>query len=264
MAKIPSASSLKRQRTNDEDKNASFTWTISDQEVFECGICYEALRIPVYQCRNGHIACDSCRIKLIGRKCPTCRQFFFICRNRAIEKVIELLQVKCNYAPYGCQETMAYSKKHQHEKTCQHSPCFCPCLGCNFAGLSDQLYQHLRTDHNGSLVDFKYDERLNINLNVNEGHHYFREESSGGQYFLDNRRTGELGNIVSIDHIGASKEAEFRYQISVSSKKTVLTFKYTRHGNGLDDDGRIKGYFFMPSELFGSNGRCNLEIYIYK
>lgn len=70
-----------------------------------------------FQCINGHLACSDCCAK-IKRKCPTCGSPTVIVRNWPIEKVIELVQVNCKNAEYGCQQKMSFSKKRGHEKTC--------------------------------------------------------------------------------------------------------------------------------------------------
>jgi len=42
---------------------------------FDCPVCWEPLRRPVYQCVNGHLICSVCigRIERTNKVCPTCR-----------------------------------------------------------------------------------------------------------------------------------------------------------------------------------------------
>lgn len=41
--------------------------------IIECPICFETIRPPALQCRNGHLLCVNCRIR--AEKCPICRDF---------------------------------------------------------------------------------------------------------------------------------------------------------------------------------------------
>lgn len=49
----------------------------------------------------------------------------------------------------------------------------------------------------------------------------------------------------------------------VRNEKTYDTYKYKRSlGDGLDDNHFKEEWFFLESELFGSNGHCMLAIYM--
>lgn len=49
----------------------------------------------------------------------------------------------------------------------------------------------------------------------------------------------------------------------VRNEKTYDTYKYKRSlGDGLDDNHFEEEWFFLESELFGSNGHCMLAIYM--
>ena len=45
---------------------------------FNCPVCFDAFRPPVYQCVNGHLICKSClpNIEDSSGRCPTCRVQF--------------------------------------------------------------------------------------------------------------------------------------------------------------------------------------------
>ncbi len=47
----------------------------SRADAFDCPVCWEPLRRPIYQCVNGHLICRSCigRIERTHKVCPTCR-----------------------------------------------------------------------------------------------------------------------------------------------------------------------------------------------
>ena len=63
---------------------------------FDCPVCYEVMEPPrrIYQCENGHLLCEHCKVREEMSKCPTCRLTFgagkkLLSRNRAMEKLIE-------------------------------------------------------------------------------------------------------------------------------------------------------------------------------
>ncbi|KAL5745107.1 hypothetical protein ACOSP7_026253 [Xanthoceras sorbifolium] len=128
-------------------QNGSIFAILTDLEVLDCFICFDPLTIPVFQCENGHVACSSCCSKL-GNKCPSSCSPIGHNRCRAIEKVLESVKVICANSKYGCKETMSYSQRDDHEKTCRHAPCLCPLSDCCFVGSSSQLYQHFIGRHN--------------------------------------------------------------------------------------------------------------------
>ncbi|KAJ4706973.1 E3 ubiquitin-protein ligase [Melia azedarach] len=127
--------------------NGTITLKLTDAEIFDCPICNETLTAPVFQCQNGHIACELCFAK-IKNSCPSCRLPLGHNRNRAIEKVLQSAQVICKNSKYGCKETTSVRKKQYHEKECQHTPRLCPLRDCNFVGSPSQLCQHFNRKHN--------------------------------------------------------------------------------------------------------------------
>ncbi|GAY43799.1 hypothetical protein CUMW_077330 [Citrus unshiu] len=72
-------------------KNGSITSTISDQDVFDCPIWYQALKVPVSQSINGHIICSSCLAK-VNNKSPACRSCVML-RSRVMDIALECLLV---------------------------------------------------------------------------------------------------------------------------------------------------------------------------
>ncbi|CAG7828833.1 unnamed protein product [Allacma fusca] len=59
-----------------------------ENSPFECPICMEALRAPIYQCHNGHMVCNSCEAQI--RQCPICREEMPTrkIRNLPIEQIV--------------------------------------------------------------------------------------------------------------------------------------------------------------------------------
>ncbi|CAH2079916.1 unnamed protein product [Thlaspi arvense] len=112
-----------------------------DPVVLDCPICFEALKIPIFQCDNGHLACSSCCPKLSG-KCPACALPIGHIRCRAMESVLESICVPCPNAKHGCTKNLTYGKESIHEKECIFSQCSCPAPDCDYTGLYTRLYFH--------------------------------------------------------------------------------------------------------------------------
>ncbi|XP_073057970.1 uncharacterized protein [Primulina eburnea] len=95
------------QDQQSRDSPAPVTVTLTDPDVLDCPICFEPLSPPVYQCVNGHISCPSCCVKM-KNKCGTCSRPIGYNRCRAIEKVLESVEIACKNKQHGCGETINY------------------------------------------------------------------------------------------------------------------------------------------------------------
>ncbi|KAL8272850.1 hypothetical protein Esti_003237 [Eimeria stiedai] len=117
-------------------------------ELLECGVCMERMQPPIYQCREGHTLCSSCRARLTS--CPTCRSPELSIRCRALEVLAQCLtDVPCRFASYGCTYTMKYTEAPQHETRCLRRPLACLHAdnGCAFEASPQQLAEHLLQQH---------------------------------------------------------------------------------------------------------------------
>ncbi|XP_013633261.1 PREDICTED: E3 ubiquitin-protein ligase SINA-like 7 [Brassica oleracea var. oleracea] len=61
-------------------------------------------------------------------------------RNRAMERVLELLRVPCPNA--GCSETFAFAETSTHVKHCPFTQPTCPFTSCDFTCSFKDLYEH--------------------------------------------------------------------------------------------------------------------------
>ncbi|CAH2079675.1 unnamed protein product [Thlaspi arvense] len=135
----------KRKRSwrspGDGAKRENQSLMLLDPDVLDCPICFEAFKIPIFQCDNGHLACSSCCPKLSG-KCPACSFPIGNNRCRAMESVLESVLVPCPNAKFGCNKNVSYGKVSTHEQEFAFSQCSCPAQDCNFTGLYNHLYDH--------------------------------------------------------------------------------------------------------------------------
>ncbi|KAJ4902976.1 putative E3 ubiquitin-protein ligase SINA-like 6 [Raphanus sativus] len=136
---LTNSTSRKRQRSPTER-----TATLQDLDVTDCPICFHPLTIPIFQCDNGHIACSTCCEKL-SQKCATCT-LPTLSRNRAMERVIELLTVRCPNA--GCSVVVSCSETSSHVNNhCPFTQRNCPFSGCDFTCSFKDLYKHSLAKH---------------------------------------------------------------------------------------------------------------------
>ncbi|KAL4361829.1 hypothetical protein GQ457_04G022760 [Hibiscus cannabinus] len=196
--------------------DGSISITLTDPQVLDCSICFQALTIPAYQCENGHAVCSTCCQKILS-KCPTCASRAGYSRCRMIEKVLESVQVLCQNTKYGCQKAFSYSMKQKHENSCPFVPCSCPIAECNFKASSKQLHRHFTTEHNKSAKHFRYDRLASVTLGVDENILILQEETDGSLLILNNR-VETLGNVVTLSRIGPSTERSFLFQLTAKDE----------------------------------------------
>ncbi|KAL7671799.1 hypothetical protein ACOME3_006702 [Neoechinorhynchus agilis] len=127
----------------------------------ECPVCFEYVLPPILQCRNGHIACAQCRPRC--PTCPSCRdsEFLWGSRNLSLERIVHMIPFPCKYAELGCQRTLDWREKLQHERECPCRPFTCPCPGppCHWTGLSpNDVVRHLESSDHPSVTSLAGEE----------------------------------------------------------------------------------------------------------
>ena len=76
------------------------------KQRLECPVCCKISLPPVMQCRNGHVTCNNCRLKV--RSCPMCREVDIDIRNLFAEKAVSYMTITCEYSHYGCKVEMPF------------------------------------------------------------------------------------------------------------------------------------------------------------
>jgi len=115
------------------------------KEKLECPVCSQIALPPIMQCRNGHITCNKCRLKV--RDCPVCRETDTDIRNLYAEKSIHFLSIPCDYKQYGCKEEIQFSDKEMHENQCKYRPFNCPYIECEDKLAADDVVSHVTSKH---------------------------------------------------------------------------------------------------------------------
>ncbi|XP_057670190.1 E3 ubiquitin-protein ligase sina-like [Diorhabda carinulata] len=104
---------------------------------FECPVCKNFMKPPIYQCHSGHSLCNLCRPRL--EKCPTCRSTFGNTRNYSLEGLTVGVMYPCIYHDSGCAEIGSASDILKHESECSFKPYSCPFPSCNSSDMQRQI-----------------------------------------------------------------------------------------------------------------------------
>ncbi|OVA14533.1 zinc finger protein [Macleaya cordata] len=243
--------------------SSSISVTLVDPEVLDCSICMEPLTPPIFQCENGHIACSPCCTKL-GNKCPSCSWPIGYNRCRAIEKVIESIEVSCQHARYGCKETFSYKQKLTHEETCIYAPCTCPVSDCTFLGSSEQLYLHFSSKHWASARRFQYNCPFSVSFDKDDSFLVFQGEEDG-RLFLLNNQIELIGNAISVTCIGPSSVmGGFSYDlISRRGRSSLRLQSFTKSVKGQMESSLFVDFLMVPYDFSRCFGQLKLEVCIW-
>ncbi|XP_031338451.1 uncharacterized protein LOC116167266 [Photinus pyralis] len=115
---------------------------------FECPVCNNFMRPPIFQCLSGHSLCNRCRPKL--GQCPSCRTGFGNTRNYALESMSNGIKFPCTYRDLGCNVVLSASDVNKHELECKVRPYNCPFMEinrCSWDGTYLGIITHLREQH---------------------------------------------------------------------------------------------------------------------
>lgn len=214
-----------------------------------------------FQCENGHVTCSFCCTKVM-KECPFCSPLAL--RNRAIEKVIESVEVRCRNKKYGCEKTMSYNKRDEHEKTCLFTPCSCPLPDCNYKNEDFMLNWHFHTSHRNSATRFRFNNSMTVTLNANDEYLILQEEE-GHQLFVLKNSADHLGNLLYLSLISCAGHNEyFYYDILAKSGESTHRFQSSTNNIQMPEDNHPSiGFMIIPSKLFGSKGQLELDICIW-
>eukprot|EP00808_Paulinella_micropora_P022908 g11696.t1 len=122
------------------------------KEQVTCPIC-EEIKVPIYQCDNGHCICDSCRKQLRNQKCPSCREPVKA-RARGLENMVNTLKSKCKWE--DCHDRFLVDDEVSRKNLKTHE-CWCPsrdtpCPLCEVYVPPSKMVAHLTSDHNGKAL----------------------------------------------------------------------------------------------------------------
>ncbi|GJN05961.1 hypothetical protein PR202_ga23640 [Eleusine coracana subsp. coracana] len=244
-------------------KSGAATSVTVELDVLDCPVCLDPLRPPIFQCSVGHIICSTCRQKLINpKKCHYCSSKSDFNRCYGIEKIVESIQVPCSNAKYGCAEKTIYYEKEYHEKECPLAPCFCPEMGCSFAGSTQLLLEHFIADHNWRFTKVTYG--WSFHVDVQEGVHVLSNED--GHLFLLNVVLEPFGCVVSAFCVQPQDtEPKFRCSLTFSfwkndlfnSQSSEFELPSTTLSDGIPSDRFL---FIVPKSYLEEDNKISVTV----
>jgi len=134
---------VRRQREAVDDLSAQF----------QCPVCTDFLYEKIFQCRNGHVVCESCLGKLGAyQRCPTCRVKVSSgnhgIRNLQMEQLRNLVKLPCPFERHGCQRRLLGSEIQSHKLLCSKRPFRCACAPmCSEIFPKESMWAHIRNKH---------------------------------------------------------------------------------------------------------------------
>ncbi|KAM3400260.1 hypothetical protein ACQJBY_005257 [Aegilops geniculata] len=215
MAISGSSSSKRKVEAQREGESSSKKLNVTvGLETLDCTICSAPLRPPIFQCSVGHFICSSCRERedQLDYKCPTCSAKTSFKRCFGMEHVVQSVTVACSNDKYGCAEKFTYYKKEEHEKACPNAPCFCPELGCEFAGPTKMLLDHFATQHKCPSTNLP--DSGTVSLRLKPGLHVLQCTDTS-YFFLLSMASKPFGHAISVVCVQPNV-TEFRFACNMS------------------------------------------------
>ncbi|CAJ2652963.1 unnamed protein product [Trifolium pratense] len=117
-------------------------------------------------------------------KCHKCSMHITLKRCKAIENLLQYIEIPCPNEKHGCRETISYIGKSKHEEECIYVPRHCPVSSCNFVGSSEDLSNHF--GHRHSKHKFFYDHYFYVSLKYNDEAIVLQAAIDGKLFILNN------------------------------------------------------------------------------
>lgn len=131
--------------SKEEEVNSSLLLPEDLKANLECPVCARISLPPIMQCRNGHVTCNPCRLKV--QSCPMCREIDIDIRNLFAEKAVTFMSIPCEFRTFGCRVEIQYKEKEAHERVCKYRPYICPYIECDHKLAADAVVVHVSTAH---------------------------------------------------------------------------------------------------------------------
>ncbi|KAF5275164.1 hypothetical protein FQR65_LT04196 [Abscondita terminalis] len=186
--------------------------------VFECPVCKNYMKPPIFQCSKGHSICNFCKSKLVC--CPICRLSIKDARNYSLETLCDRIKFPCLHKEFGCRIVMSASNITIHEIECSWKPYRCPFFEANKCFWNGPLFNvvnHLTLEHN---------QKTNISNTLKICYHYECDNSTSDFncviyneciFKVCHKYDNNSRNISwSVQYVGPNDDAKkYKYEIVV-------------------------------------------------
>ncbi|KAK9112461.1 hypothetical protein Scep_019980 [Stephania cephalantha] len=243
----------------------SMSLVLGDPELLDCNICLEPLTPPVFQCKNGHIACSSCCSKY-NNTCSYCSSPIGDIRCLIIEKFIDSIKLHCRYSSHGCKELLCYNQKSNHEETCICSPCKCPISDCNFLAPFEPLSRHIQGKHSSARMEFTFGKTFSVCFRT-DSPFVAMQSSTGHLFLLNNFRKPNSDSAITVAALGTiDPKPKNLYRLTLKVGDNKLEFSSSAKLVNERQETLPKGEYSLtvPCEIVESLRFLKLDVYIYR
>nr|XP_019608120.1 PREDICTED: LOW QUALITY PROTEIN: E3 ubiquitin-protein ligase SIAH1-like [Rhinolophus sinicus] len=244
--------------------------------LFKHPVCFDCVLPPILQCQNGHLVCSNCRPKL--PRCSMCKGLLGSILILVMEKVANSVLFSCKYASPGCEITLPYIEKADHEELCEFRPYSCPCPGapCKWQGSLDVVRPHLMHEHK-SIPRYRgrttYIVFLAAEVHLPGAVDWVMMQSYFGVHFLlvlekQEKYEGNQQFLAIVQLIGTHKQGDnFAYRLDLHGHRRLLTWEATppsiHEGIAtaiMDSDCLV--FDISIAQLFAENGKLDINVTI--
>lgn len=180
------SSNSNKRKENGLGESVRKRQTVVGMEVFDCAVCSNPLRPPIFESSNGSFICSRCRDELPESERAATQ------RCSSMERVVGNIFVPCKH---GCSTMIAYNRKDEHERECPVRPCVCPVSGCGFVAPTVVLLDHLTTLHKFPTTPIKLFDMFSFT--IKPGSQVLSSEQ-GRLFLLDVVSLESFGHAVSL------------------------------------------------------------------
>ena len=247
-----------------------------------CPICMNIPRQKVFQCPNGHLICEPCKIDYTRNSttCPTCRAPLGNNRNLLAEKLIDITGIPCKFQIEGCRMILKKEVLENHEMKCQFRLVYCSTCRqeVSLSKMVNHIQEHQKNDFrkydgpNYKCSFFIKDEYFQRRTSWIRGFIQFCDEEQDLHFIQELSRTSR-GNWYF--WINALEENEMANKYTASIKLTTESgeqeFAFSNcEINRLNNKAQIpENMQAMPfndniAKKFRSNDRLTFEVQIQK
>ncbi|CAH1640936.1 unnamed protein product [Spodoptera littoralis] len=120
--------------------------------IYDCPTCNQRYGLKIFQCPNGHSACNDCKIR--GRACAICGLSLTGVRNFEVENHVAQTPTTCPNKNEGCNSMIKQINMDKHLESCPYMEQQCPLVAifgtCRWKGKLSQLSTHFDEMHSSN------------------------------------------------------------------------------------------------------------------
>ncbi|TVU17668.1 hypothetical protein EJB05_33717, partial [Eragrostis curvula] len=183
--------------------------TVDDADALDCGVCFLPLKLPIFQCKVGHMVCSPCRDKLEATgKCHVC--------GIAAHGGVRACPLPARRPRLRRHAGVPRPRRPRRRVRARAVPCRCPDDACRFAASTAAHGWPCATKTSvGDIVGFT--------VELQDGFNFVRATAGGGAkktqssyLFLLNMVTEDAGCAVSVLCIHPHAMTDMKFELEYS------------------------------------------------